>query len=100
MGCSVHVLLLCHCALNLPPCRPPRHCTTHLLCCHTPTPAHTQVYREAVASERCSVLHVTHVDAEPECDTFFPDITAEGERVHDALAPCSSQWCAAVLLLL
>jgi hypothetical protein len=38
-----------------------------------------QVYREAVESERCSVIHLTHVDAQPECDTFFPDITAEGE---------------------
>jgi hypothetical protein len=37
-----------------------------------------QVYKEAVGSERCSVIHLTHVEAEPSCDTFFPDITAEG----------------------
>jgi dihydrofolate reductase len=39
-----------------------------------------QVYKEAVDSERCSVIHLTHVEAQPECDTFFPDITAEGAR--------------------
>ncbi|WIA20221.1 hypothetical protein OEZ85_006063 [Tetradesmus obliquus] len=37
-----------------------------------------QVYREAVASTRCSVVHLTRVDADPPCDTHFPDITAEG----------------------
>jgi hypothetical protein len=39
-----------------------------------------QVYREAVASERCSVVHLTRVEADPPCDTHFPDITAEGEH--------------------
>jgi hypothetical protein len=37
-----------------------------------------QVYNEAVSSDRCSVIHLTHVEAEPDCDTFFPDITAAG----------------------
>ncbi|KAF8055936.1 hypothetical protein HT031_006575 [Scenedesmus sp. PABB004] len=37
-----------------------------------------QVYAEAVASERCSAVHLTAVSADPPCDTFFPDITAEG----------------------
>ncbi|KAF6261177.1 thymidylate synthase/dCMP hydroxymethylase domain-containing protein [Scenedesmus sp. NREL 46B-D3] len=37
-----------------------------------------QVYREAVASSRCSVVHLTRVEADPPCDTHFPDITAEG----------------------
>jgi hypothetical protein len=40
----------------------------------------SQVYREAVASERCSVVHLTRVEADPPCDTHFPDITAEGEQ--------------------
>jgi hypothetical protein len=39
-----------------------------------------QVYREAVASERCSVVHLTRVEADLPCDTHFPDITAEGEQ--------------------
>lgn len=48
-----------------------------------------QVYKEAVDSERCSAIHVTHVEAEPECDTFFPDITAAGSpwRVWSSARP-------------
>lgn len=41
-----------------------------------------QVYREAVESPRCSVIHLTRVEADPPCDTFFPDITAQGGRVQ------------------
>jgi dihydrofolate reductase / thymidylate synthase len=37
-----------------------------------------QVYKQAVASERCSALHITRVDADPECDTFFTDVTKQG----------------------
>eukprot|EP00879_Flechtneria_rotunda_P024276 GHRR01025728.1.p1 GENE.GHRR01025728.1~~GHRR01025728.1.p1 ORF type:complete len:493 (+),score=126.94 GHRR01025728.1:241-1719(+) len=48
-----------------------------------------QVYREAVASQRCSVIHLTHVDADPPCDVFFPDITAQGSpwRVWSSAPP-------------
>eukprot|EP00775_Hariotina_reticulata_P006877 gene6877-7093_t len=49
-----------------------------------------QVYQEAVSSDRCSVIHLTKVDAEPACDTFFPDITAEGSqwRLWSSARPC------------
>jgi dihydrofolate reductase/thymidylate synthase len=48
-----------------------------------------QVYREAVESSRCSVIHLTAVAADPPCDTFFPDITAEGSpwRVWSSSRP-------------
>lgn len=46
-----------------------------------------QVYREAVESDRCSAIHLTHVEAEPECDTFFPDIKAAGAQLQ-ALLTC------------
>lgn len=34
-----------------------------------------QVYQEAVASDHCSAIHLTQIDADYECDTFFPDIS-------------------------
>lgn len=33
-----------------------------------------QVYREAMASPRCGVIHFTQIQADLECDTFFPAI--------------------------
>ena len=33
-----------------------------------------QVYREAIASPRCGVIHFTQIQADLECDTFFPAI--------------------------
>jgi dihydrofolate reductase len=37
-----------------------------------------QVYKEAVAHPACEGLHVTEIQASPDCDTFFPT-PAEGE---------------------
>jgi predicted small integral membrane protein len=51
-----------------------------VLCCCPVCAAVLQVYREAVASERCSAVHLTRVEADPHCDTHFPDITAEGKQ--------------------
>jgi dihydrofolate reductase len=53
-----------------------------------------QVYKEAVDSDRCSVIHLTRVEAEPECDTFFPDITASGglagQSHHHSFTNCTT----------
>lgn len=46
-----------------------------------------QVYSEAVESPRCNVIHMTHVEADVPCDTFFPDITAAGQ-LHIWLWTC------------
>lgn len=44
-----------------------------------------QVYKEAVASDRCSAVHITFVDSDPRCDRFFPDITGQGQSRSLAL---------------
>lgn len=58
---------------------------------------HVQVYKEAVTSDRCSAIHLTHVEAQPECDTFFPDITAAGGWVGGLLM-MRDECCDVILL--
>jgi dihydrofolate reductase/thymidylate synthase len=50
-----------------------------------------QVYSEALASERCAALHVTRIESDPDCDTFFPEVDPEAPdcpyRVWSAAPP-------------
>ncbi|KIY92032.1 dihydrofolate reductase [Monoraphidium neglectum] len=50
-----------------------------------------QVYRDALASERCAALHVTHIEDDPPCDTVFPAVDPSAVdcpfRVWSAAAP-------------
>jgi dihydrofolate reductase len=50
-----------------------------------------QVYADALASDRCAALHVTHIEADPPCDTGFPPIDPAAPgcpfRVWSAAAP-------------
>jgi len=46
-----------------------------------------QVYEAAIASPECTALHVTHIDADAECDAFFPEIDASRYRVWSSSQP-------------
>lgn len=48
-----------------------------------------QIYKEALASERCAAIHLTQIEAEEdiECDTFFPPIDPARYRFWSGAAP-------------
>ncbi|KAI8473775.1 MAG: thymidylate synthase/dCMP hydroxymethylase domain-containing protein, partial [Monoraphidium minutum] len=50
-----------------------------------------QVYREALASDRCAALHITHIEDDPPCDTTFPPVDPDAPgcpfRVWSAAPP-------------
>jgi hypothetical protein len=47
-----------------------------------------QVYKEAVRSERCQAIHLTRIDAEYPCDTYFPNIDQDDNwRLWSSSAP-------------
>eukprot|EP00891_Asterochloris_glomerata_P001392 jgi/Astpho2/1392/e_gw1.00025.31.1_t len=50
-----------------------------------------QVYREAMASPRCGVIHFTQIQADLECDTFFPAIDPARWALWSAAPPCSEK---------
>jgi hypothetical protein len=88
---SHHVSVLCHLSVAGVRCGCGQQALQHLQHQHSMLSALScqtycflrvvlQVYREAVASKRCSAVHLTRVEAEPPCDTHFLDITAEGEQ--------------------
>lgn len=47
-----------------------------------------QVYREAVDLDSCTAIHITEVQAQFECDTYFPPISPERFRLWSASRPC------------
>lgn len=46
-----------------------------------------QVYAEAVQSSLCSAIHLTQVDKDYDCDTFFPPIDAKRFKLWSASPP-------------
>lgn len=46
-----------------------------------------QVYREAMASPLCQVIHLTEVDGDVECDTFMPAVDTDIFRLWAASIP-------------
>lgn len=46
-----------------------------------------QVFAEALASPACTAVHITRIDADYECDTFFPTIDDSRFRVWSASQP-------------
>lgn len=46
-----------------------------------------QVYQEAIASPNCSAIHLTRIEEDYECDTFFPDIDSAKFKLWSAAAP-------------
>ena len=50
-----------------------------------------QVYEEAVASPRCSAIHLTRIDCDYDCDTFFPAIDAARFKVWSASPPMQAE---------
>ena len=50
-----------------------------------------QVYKEAVQSELCAAIHLTRIDEDYECDTFFPEIDQSRFKLWSAAAPQKDQ---------
>ena len=48
-----------------------------------------QVYKEAIALPECAVIHMTAVESDMECDTFFPEIDPQRFALWSAAAPQS-----------
>ena len=47
-----------------------------------------QVYKEAVKSDRCQAIHITRIDADYPCDTYFPNIDQDDSwRLWSTTAP-------------
>jgi Dihydrofolate reductase len=46
-----------------------------------------QVYQEALQSAECSVVHLTQIEGEYPCDTFFPPLDGAQYRLWSASAP-------------
>jgi Dihydrofolate reductase len=46
-----------------------------------------QVYEEALQSAECSVVHLTQIEGEYPCDTFFPPLDGAQYRLWSASAP-------------
>jgi Dihydrofolate reductase len=46
-----------------------------------------QVYQEALQSADCSVVHLTQIEGEYPCDTFFPPLDSAQYRLWSASAP-------------
>ena len=58
------------------------------------------MYKEAVASPRCGVIHFTEIQADLECDTFFPAIDPARWAVVCACCPLDfARWAASMLFL-
>jgi dihydrofolate reductase/thymidylate synthase len=49
-----------------------------------------QVYKDAIKSPLCDAIHITKVDSDVECDTFFPSIDQEKYRVWSS-SPCNTE---------
>lgn len=48
-----------------------------------------QVYKEAVQAAECGVIHLTLIESDSECDTFFPEIDPKRFALWSAAAPRS-----------
>ena len=48
-----------------------------------------QVYKEAIEASECAVIHMTAVESDTECDTFFPAIDANQFALWSAAPPQS-----------
>ena len=48
-----------------------------------------QVYKEAIAAPECAVIHLTSIESDVECDTFFPAIDPEQYALWSAAPPQS-----------
>ena len=48
-----------------------------------------QVYKEAIAAPECAVIHMTAIESDIECDTFFPDIDPQRFALWSAAPPQS-----------
>ncbi|KAL3150607.1 hypothetical protein ABBQ32_000413 [Trebouxia sp. C0010 RCD-2024] len=48
-----------------------------------------QVYREAIEAPECAVIHLTVVESDFDCDTFFPEIDPKRFALWSAAAPQS-----------
>ena len=46
-----------------------------------------QVYKEAVQSEQCAAIHLTQIDQDIDCDTFFPEIDRSRFKLWSAAPP-------------
>ena len=46
-----------------------------------------QVYEEALRSKACSAIHLTHIDKDYECDTFFPSLDNSVFKLWSAAPP-------------
>ena len=45
------------------------------------------MYREAIASPLCSVIYLTEIEQEFDCDTFFPALEASKWRLWSSSPP-------------
>jgi len=50
-----------------------------------------QVYREAIANPKCHAVHITRIDRDIECDTFFPEIDSTRFKLWSASAPMEEE---------
>ena len=50
-----------------------------------------QVYKEAIADPQCAVIHMTRIESDMECDTFFPEIDPQRFALWSAAAPQSDK---------
>lgn len=48
-----------------------------------------QVYREAIEAPECAVIHLTVIESDFDCDTFFPEIDPKRFALWSAAAPQS-----------
>ncbi len=46
-----------------------------------------QIYTEAIKSKLCAAIHLTQIDKDFECDTFFPEIDRSRFRLWSAAPP-------------
>ncbi|KAK9847913.1 hypothetical protein WJX84_009309, partial [Apatococcus fuscideae] len=46
-----------------------------------------QVYKEAIQSELCAAIHLTQIDEDYDCDTFFPKIDQSRFKLWSAASP-------------
>ncbi len=46
-----------------------------------------QVYSEAIRSELCAAIHLTQIDQDFECDTYFPEVDQSRFKLWSAAPP-------------
>jgi dihydrofolate reductase len=50
-----------------------------------------QVYKEALAHPQTSVVHLTLVERDFECDTHFPELSPTEFRLWSSSTPCTAE---------